>query len=194
MQRQNELDDMINTTGTAFLGLTLGCARCHNHKFDPIRQSDYYSLQAIFAGVQHGDRQLPLTADQQQEMADLDLRIVQLRDQLKDFVKDAGPGRPSVSARGNEELFEPVNARFIRFTIEATNSSEPCIDELEVFSGTKNVALGADGAIATCSGTLPDMQFTSWNTLTMDLPEIPTAGFPMNQAVAGFRLSCRVWR
>ena len=56
MQRQNELDDMINTTGTAFMGLTLGCARCHNHKFDPIRQTDYYSLQAIFAGIQHGDR------------------------------------------------------------------------------------------------------------------------------------------
>ena len=35
-QRMNELDDMINTTGTAFLGLTTGCARCHNHKFDPI--------------------------------------------------------------------------------------------------------------------------------------------------------------
>ena len=61
MQRQNELDDMINTTGTAFMGLTLGCARCHNHKFDPIRQTDYYSLQAIFAGIQHGDRALGAT-------------------------------------------------------------------------------------------------------------------------------------
>jgi hypothetical protein len=155
MQRQNELDDMINTTGTAFLGLTLGCARCHNHKFDPVRQTDYYSLQAIFAGVQHGDRQLPLSQNQQQELADLDLRIVHLRDQLKPFVRDAGPSRLSVNARGNEELFEPVNARFIRFTIEATNSSEPCIDELEVFSGTKNVALAAEGAIATCSSALP---------------------------------------
>ena len=36
MQRQDELTDMVNTTGTAFLGLTMGCARCHNHKFDPI--------------------------------------------------------------------------------------------------------------------------------------------------------------
>ncbi len=58
MQRMNELDDMINTTGTAFLGLTTGCARCHNHKFDPISQRDYYALQAVFAGVQHGDRAL----------------------------------------------------------------------------------------------------------------------------------------
>ena len=50
MQRMNELDDMINTTGTAFLGLTTGCARCHNHKFDPISQVDYYAMQAVFAG------------------------------------------------------------------------------------------------------------------------------------------------
>jgi hypothetical protein len=46
-----ELTDWVDTTGSVFLGLTLGCARCHNHKFDPISQKDYYSLQAIFAGA-----------------------------------------------------------------------------------------------------------------------------------------------
>jgi len=56
MQRQDELSDMINTTGTAFLGLTLGCAKCHNHKFDPIPQHDFYAIQAVFAGVTHSDR------------------------------------------------------------------------------------------------------------------------------------------
>ena len=61
MQRMNELDDMINATGTTFLGLTTGCARCHDHKFDPISQKDYYSMQAIFAGVSHGDRSLKLS-------------------------------------------------------------------------------------------------------------------------------------
>lgn len=44
------LTDWVDTTGSAFLGLTLGCARCHDHKFDPISQRDYYSLQAVFAG------------------------------------------------------------------------------------------------------------------------------------------------
>ena len=58
MQRQDELADFVNTTGTAFLGMTIGCARCHNHKFDPIPQRDYYALQAVFAGVQHGEREL----------------------------------------------------------------------------------------------------------------------------------------
>jgi hypothetical protein len=44
------LTDWADTTGAAFLGLTFGCARCHNHKFDPISQRDYYGFQAIFAG------------------------------------------------------------------------------------------------------------------------------------------------
>ena len=42
------VDDQIDTVGKAFLGLTLGCARCHDHKFDPVAQSDYYALAGIF--------------------------------------------------------------------------------------------------------------------------------------------------
>ena len=42
--------DAADLTGAAFMGITMGCARCHNHKFDPITQRDYYSLEAIFAG------------------------------------------------------------------------------------------------------------------------------------------------
>jgi hypothetical protein len=46
--RMDELDDIVATTSNAFLGLTVGCARCHNHKFDPIPQKDYYRMQAVF--------------------------------------------------------------------------------------------------------------------------------------------------
>jgi mono/diheme cytochrome c family protein len=46
--RYNELDDMVSTTGVAFLGLTVGCARCHDHKYDPILSEDYYRLAAVF--------------------------------------------------------------------------------------------------------------------------------------------------
>ncbi len=52
-------DDMVVAVGGAFLGLTVGCARCHDHKFDPIAQADYYRLQAVFSGVDRGDRPLP---------------------------------------------------------------------------------------------------------------------------------------
>lgn len=54
--RADGVDEMIRTTGEAFLGLTVGCARCHDHKFDPVTQRDYYSLYATLAGVFHGDR------------------------------------------------------------------------------------------------------------------------------------------
>jgi hypothetical protein len=51
MNRQEVLTEMTTITGQAFLGLTIQCARCHNHKFDPIPQSDHYRLQAVFAGT-----------------------------------------------------------------------------------------------------------------------------------------------
>ncbi len=49
-------DDMLTTTMTTFVSSTVNCARCHNHKFDPITQQDYYSLQAVFAGVDRAER------------------------------------------------------------------------------------------------------------------------------------------
>ncbi|MBL8178836.1 MAG: DUF1549 domain-containing protein [Bryobacterales bacterium] len=49
-------DDMVAATMSTFTSMTVHCARCHDHKFDPIPQSDYYSLQAVFAGVDRADR------------------------------------------------------------------------------------------------------------------------------------------
>ena len=54
-QRQEILDDLTENTSLAFLGLTVGCARCHDHKFDDIKQMDYYRLQACFAAVLPAD-------------------------------------------------------------------------------------------------------------------------------------------
>jgi mono/diheme cytochrome c family protein len=47
--RQDALDDIIMTTSLTFMGMTVGCARCHDHKFDPIPQTDFYRIQAVFA-------------------------------------------------------------------------------------------------------------------------------------------------
>jgi mono/diheme cytochrome c family protein len=54
--RSLDRDDMVATAMSTFTSLTVHCARCHEHKFDPIGQSDYYALQAVFAGVDRGDR------------------------------------------------------------------------------------------------------------------------------------------
>ena len=73
-QRADELHDIVSTTSTAFLGLTVGCARCHDHKFDPVSQADYYRLKAALEGVQHGERPLESAAEaaaRQRSLADL---------------------------------------------------------------------------------------------------------------------------
>jgi hypothetical protein len=58
-RRQNTLDDMTDTAGLVFLGMTVGCARCHNHKFEPITQADFFRLQAFFAPAEFR-RDLPV--------------------------------------------------------------------------------------------------------------------------------------
>lgn len=107
MQRMNELDDIINTTGTAFLGLTTGCARCHNHKFDPISQVDYYGMQAIFAGVQHADRDLPLSPETKEKIAAIDQRIAGLSRQLRQFLPKTTDAVIAIDDRDAEHLIEP---------------------------------------------------------------------------------------
>ena len=75
--RYLDRDDMVTTVMNTFQGLTVQCARCHDHKFDPIAQLDYYRLQAVFAGVGRGDVSFdpdPKTAQKRNELkAELDL-------------------------------------------------------------------------------------------------------------------------
>jgi mono/diheme cytochrome c family protein len=57
-QRQDFLNDATDATGAVFLGMTLGCARCHDHKYDSITQHDYYAVQAFFAGLRRETREM----------------------------------------------------------------------------------------------------------------------------------------
>jgi mono/diheme cytochrome c family protein len=76
-QRADELHDMVSTTAATFLGLTVNCARCHNHKFDPIAQEDYYAMIAMLQGVQHGERPMRSV-----NSAETDKRLAKLRSEL----------------------------------------------------------------------------------------------------------------
>ena len=165
-QRVDDLDDMITATGTAFLGLTVHCGRCHDHKFDPITQRDYYALQAVFAGVNHASRPIELPdrewrrAEAERvaaELARIDLGL----DQFEPLARtDCDiPLRPQVNPRRNVERFSPIAARIVRMTILATsNQAEPCVDELEVFTAgdsPRNVALASAGSKASASSEYP---------------------------------------
>ena len=87
--RADQVDDMIRTTSQAFLGVTLGCARCHDHKFDPLTARDYYSLAAVFAPLkrtQSGRSDLDAPAGTRAELAVLaerDQRMAALTNALK---------------------------------------------------------------------------------------------------------------
>ena len=93
--------DRVDTTSTVFLGLTVGCARCHNHKFDPISQRDYYQLYAYFNSIPEDGRAHNFgnsppwisapTREQQRRLADLDRQIAATARQLDTQVRMASP-------------------------------------------------------------------------------------------------------
>ena len=170
--RANTIDEMIRATGEAFLGLTVGCARCHDHKFDPVLQSDYYQLYATLAGVRHGSR-VVATAEEKaarsaavQPLEEKKAALTKERDELNRSINERARAnadewgktwtREAVDRSGTEDRFESVEARFVRLICEGkdTDPKQPRgfrIDEFEIWSAEdapRNVALASAGAKA----------------------------------------------
>src|SRR5260370_31944223 len=82
--------DAVDTVGAAFLGLTVGCARCADHKFDPITQRDYYRMNALFAGS--AEREIPLVSLFDIETASRNFPLLNQAQVLKQMAARAGRG------------------------------------------------------------------------------------------------------
>jgi hypothetical protein len=80
--RYIDRDDMVTTAMSTFVSSTVHCARCHDHKFDPITQQDYYALQAVFAGVDKAEHEFdvdPVVAAKRKQLGELKTRVTPLR-------------------------------------------------------------------------------------------------------------------
>jgi hypothetical protein len=96
--REEEMEDILGTVGQTFLGLTVNCARCHDHKFDPITQKDYYRLKAALEGVRHGNRTL-LSRDEQRAKE-------QVQKTLAESITQARSEMARLEAQGRERFLK----------------------------------------------------------------------------------------
>ena len=156
--RQDELDEVIRTVSQGLLGLTIGCARCHNHKFDPILQRDYYAMQAVFAGLSYGDRRKrgPENDEWSAQLPAAQEKLKQLLEERR-HLQQTLELKPAIASL-HTDRFATVMAQAVRMTITATQNGSPAsLYEFEAWTPaepdqpTRNVALASTGAVPSAS-------------------------------------------
>ena len=159
LARQDALDEMVNNISQTFLGLSVGCARCHDHKFDPVTAKDYYAMQSFVAGVDYDERPVyPEPSEARNlKLEAIAQKIESTQSELGHHypLANSGPTRSAIHSDRNIDRFPPQKTRRLRFRIGQTNKYEPCIDEMEVYDTSgNNVASRSAQATATASGQI----------------------------------------
>ena len=140
--RADRMDEIMQTVGASVMGLTIGCARCHNHKFDPVSIRDYYSMTAVFQDIEFGGR-FPEFKEGHP-----------LRERGREIWQDIAKNRRKLKDTGGweenwgayrEYHFAPYTTKAVRFRFKAPNVG---LDELEVFGTaerSENIAAADNG-------------------------------------------------
>ncbi|MEP4079550.1 PSD1 and planctomycete cytochrome C domain-containing protein [Haloferula sp.] len=158
--RADRVDEVMQTVGASMLGVTVSCARCHNHKFDPISIRDYYSLTAVFQGVEFGGRRPEMSDGHPRKM-----RAAEVHQELKKARKvlREGSGIWEESWGGYVDMaFPATTTRVLRVEFD---SSRVRLDEVDVFGPVdfrKNLALASEGTILLEDPELADKGSNAW--------------------------------
>ncbi|MEC9094732.1 MAG: PSD1 and planctomycete cytochrome C domain-containing protein [Planctomycetota bacterium] len=125
--RADRLDEILQTVGASILGVTIGCARCHNHKFDPLTIRDYYALTGVFQDVEFGSRLPEFSEDHPRRKRGEEIKkmIAQQRKKLRKL----GGWEENWGAY-RELHFAPCTTRAVRIRFKQPNVN---LDELEIF-------------------------------------------------------------
>lgn len=125
--RADRMDEVLQTVGASVMGVTIGCARCHNHKFDPITITDYYSMTGVFQDVEFGSRRPEFATDHPRRE-----RGAALWKEIGKQRRILGPTGPWVEDWGayREAHFSPEETTAIRVMFQSPSVG---LDELEVF-------------------------------------------------------------
>jgi hypothetical protein len=154
-RRQEILDDVTDTTSLAFLGLTMGCAQCHDHKFDDIPQTDYYRLQAFFVSMADRDDFTLATpaevAAYQKELAQWEKATATIRHEIEGLLERAHEERlkfylekyePAITAAylkpaGQRSPLEEQIARMVAWRLDRQFAEKPITEKLSADEKTK---------------------------------------------------------
>ena len=141
--RADRMDEVIQTVSSSLLGLTMNCARCHDHKYDPLSIEDYYAMTGLFQDIEFGSRspeysqEHPVAIDASALLKSIDVQRAEL-ERMGPWEEDWGGYR--------DALFKPVKTRSVKIQFKTPYVA---IDELEIFGpdgNDENYALASSGA------------------------------------------------
>ena len=116
------INEITDVTGEVFLGLSMGCARCHDHKFDPISQKDYYRLRAFFAAIDPDDS---LVAATRRQVEDRERKLAKWREATKQLRVELGEIEEPAIARAEKPAVEKFHAKYQKLLVTPEGDLSP---------------------------------------------------------------------